>query len=282
MKIYSTLFALLSITATSLTSAESRIASYNIAASEPHDTSRYTQGLVIHGTKLIETTGQYGESAIYSAPYSLQNNAKNAPNSTYRNTQSYVFANEMRYGDYIFGEGATVFRDRLWVLTWKNQLIFEFDLSPFKLKKKHKVKGQWWGLTHDGERMIASNGSSTLQFLAVVNGELKVTGSLDIRHNQRAIKNLNELEYVNGWVLANVWQTNQIVAINPNDGNVEWHLDLTEIATKEPNFNNFDNVLNGIAYDQQTKRLLVTGKRWSQMHWLEVPRLYSSPSISSN
>ena len=145
-------------------------------------------------------------------------------------------------------------------LTWHNQVGYVYDKVSFSLQRSFDVQGEGWGLTYDGQNLIMSNGSSTL---AVLNPQTyQVVNQINVNYGNEPLTNINELEYINGSIYANIWHSMKIAIINPQTGQVTGIVDLTGIY--EPN--NYDLVLNGIAYDAQTGRLLVTGKNWPNLY----------------
>ncbi len=168
---------------------------------------------------------------------------------------------ERRY----FGEGITIFDDRIYQLTWVSNIGFVYDLETMTQQSSFYVPGEGWGLTHDGENLIMSDGSSFLRFLDPQNQEevrrIQVTDELG------AVGNLNELEYINGEIWANVWYQDYIVRIDPETGEVTSRVDLTGLNSSR---RNLDAVLNGIAWDADNGRLFVTGKLWPNLYEIEV------------
>jgi glutamine cyclotransferase len=168
-----------------------------------------------------------------------------------------------------FGEGITDWKTSLIQLTWRSEVGFVYDLATFKQTRTFRYRGEGWGLTHDKTRLIMSDGSAELRFL---NPEtFAETGRLTVRDGREPVSDLNELEYVDGEVFANVWQTDRIARISPKDGRVTGWIDLTGLLP--PAERATDAVLNGIAYDASTRRLFVTGKLWPRLFEIElVPR----------
>jgi glutamine cyclotransferase len=224
--------------------------SYRIVRQIPHDTSFWTQGLVFDGGFLYEGTGEYGNSGIF----------KIAPSS------GQVLQSRTLESEY-FGEGITIFEKRLIQLTWKSRVGFVYDKDSFALLKTFHYPTEGWGLTHNGRQLILSDGTDTLYFLDpqtfAVTGQIKVTAA------GRPVTQLNELEFVNGRILANIWQSDRIAQIESDTGAVVAWIDLTglldSIVTDEP-----IDVLNGIAWNPKTGRLFVTGKLWPALFEIEL------------
>jgi glutamine cyclotransferase len=228
-------------------------AGFEVVQSWPHDPQAFTQGLVYREGKLYEGTGMYGESSIRQVD--LQTGGvlrrRNMP-------QQY------------FGEGIALFGGKLYQLTWRSQLGFIYDAATFDLVGQFSYTGEGWGLTEDGSSLILSDGTSTLRFLDPTT--FAVRRSVKVTDSGREIIHLNELEYVNGEVYANVWKTDLIARIDPATGNVKGWIDLSGLLPAAERTDNED-VLNGIAYDAAQDRLLVTGKNWPKLFQIRpVPR----------
>ncbi len=221
---------------------------YNIVNDYPHDQKAFTQGLVMNEGVLYESTGLYGGSTLRRVDLETGNVL-----------QSYVLSNEF------FGEGITVFGDRIIQLTWQNQTGFVYDKDSFNLLQVFSYPTEGWGITTDGTQLIMSDGTANLYFIDPENFEK--TGQIEV-HDNEPVTNLNELEYIDGEVYANIWQTDKIVIINPYTGQVKAWIDLAGIYTQENNDTN--SVLNGIAYDAKGERLFVTGKLWSQLFEIKL------------
>jgi len=168
-----------------------------------------------------------------------------------------------------FGEGITEWKGSIYQLTWQTQIGFVYDLATFQQTKTFNYRGEGWGLTHDGSRLIMSDGSSSLRFLDP--STLQETGRLRVRDHTGPIDQLNELEYVRGEIFANIWQTERIARISPKDGRVTGWIDLSGLLS--PMERGGADVLNGIAYDPAGDRLFVTGKWWPRLFEIKiVPR----------
>lgn len=206
----------------------------------PHDARAYTQGLIFHDGFLYEGTGKRGESSLRKVEL-----------ETGRVVQS------LKLDHRLFGEGITLWNDRIIQLTWQNELGIVYDRETFKEVERFRYEGQGWGVTHDGTHLIVSDGSSTLRFLDP--RTYRVVRRLRVHNNGRRVSNLNELEYVGDEIFANIWYKDYIVRISPQSGAVTGWIDLRGLL---PNRRDRDHVLNGIAYDSAKKRLFVTGKNW--------------------
>lgn len=214
----------------------------------PHDTQNYTQGLEFSDGKLYESTGDPGQAGkttlgIVDMASGTFSSLKNGLDATY------------------FGEGITILGNTLYQLTWKNGMCFTYDKNNMILKKEtFTYSGEGWGLCNNGKEIIMSDGSEYITFRDPSN--FRVLRTIQVYDNVQARTNLNELEYINGKIYANVWQTNTIIAIDPATGKVLEQIDATELEILGKN--NGD-VLNGIAYNPATKKTYVTGKYWSKL-----------------
>ena len=226
---------------------------YEVVKVYPHDENAFTQGLVIDDGVLYEGTGLYGSSSL-----------RRVDLETGKVLQMYALPSRL------FGEGITVFGDRIIQLTWLNQTGFVYDKESFGLLQEFSYPTEGWGITNDGSQLIISDGTSTLYFLNPETfgkvGQVEVHDS-----NGNPVVNLNELEYIKGEVYANIWGEEKIAIINPHSGQVTGWIDLTGIYNHENLSSN--SVLNGIAYDEEGDRLFVTGKMWSQLFQIKLTAL---------
>ncbi len=212
----------------------------------PHDTEAFTQGLVVTDGKLIESTGQYGTSWIAEVDI-----------ATGRQDKKVILDKEY------FGEGVTVLNNKVYQLTWKNKKGFIYDFKSYEKLGEFSYDSEGWGITHDNVNLIMSDGSDKLYFLDTLS--LKAVKTISVTEGGRPLKNLNELEYIEGYLYANLWQTNYIVRIDPVTGVVLGRLDLTRVAEAVYPGNPNADVLNGIAYEPKSKMILITGKLWPAM-----------------
>lgn len=224
--------------------------SFNVVATYPHDDAAFTQGLVYHDGLLYEGTGLYRWSSIRIAELSTGN-----------------IIEQVDLPDDIFGEGITIMGDRVYQVTWKENTGFVYSMDDLTEIRSFSYSGEGWGLTHDRNHLILSNGSSTLNFLDPET--FQVVRTVDVTYDNEPISNLNELEYVDGVIYANVWHLDQIVMIDPNDGAAIGWIDLDGIQNHLDSTEGID-VLNGIAYNYETGRLLVTGKLWPNVFEIEL------------
>ncbi len=221
---------------------------YNVVNVYPHDEDAFTQGLVFEDGFLYEGTGRYGQSTLRRVELETGNV-----------TQLYALP------DNLFGEGITIFGDRIIQLTWKSGKGFVYDRSSFDLLQEFEYPTEGWGITHDGSRLIMSVGNETLYFLDPET--FQTIGQVEV-YDEESVTSLNELEYINGRVYANIWNEDKIAIINPQSGQVTGWIDLAGINDTENQ--NIYTVLNGIAYDQNGDRLFVTGKMWSKLFEIEL------------
>ena len=225
--------------------------SFSVTAAYPHDKSAFTQGLVIYKGELFESTGQEGSSWISTVDITTGASEKK-------------INLDARY----FGEGITILNNKIYQLTWKNKTGFVYDASTFKQLNNFNYQTEGWGLTHDGSNLIMSDGTSRLYFLDTVT--FKIVKSLQIEDSNGPVNYLNELEYANGLIYANIWQTSRIAQIDLKDGKVLGYLDLAILTDQARSLNPAADVLNGIAWHSETKSLLITGKYWPNLFVLKL------------
>jgi glutamine cyclotransferase len=226
------------------------IYSYNIVNTYPHDPDAFTEGLVFDDGFLYEGTGLYGNSSLRKVELETGNVL-----------QIHELSVEF------FGEGITIYGDKIIQLTWQSHIGFVYDKNSFELLQEFNYSTEGWGITHDGTRLIMSDGTSTLHFLDPQTFE--EIGQLEVFDDRGPVTKLNELEYVQGEIYANVWQTDRIAIIAPETGRVIGWVDLRGLLTAEDRSEQVD-VLNGIAYDAATDRLFVTGKLWPKLFEIKL------------
>ena len=222
---------------------------FRVKAEYPHLRTSYTQGLQFIDGELWEGTGEWGESVLQKIDL--------------ESGKAEVLA---RLPQTEFGEGITVLGDKVFQLTWTNNTAHIYDRSG-RLLSNARYAGEGWGLTSDGEKLYMSNGTSTIYRInpATFSRESKMTVTL----RGAPLEMINELEWIDGKIWANVYTTDQIVIINPKTGIVEGVIDLEGLQKEEDTFADTD-VLNGIAYDAATGRILLTGKRWNKIYEIEI------------
>jgi glutaminyl-peptide cyclotransferase len=225
------------------------VSKYKVVKSYPHDRQAFTQGLVYLDGVLYEGTGLLGQSGIRKVKL-----------------ETGEVLQQRALDPKFFGEGIVVWGKSIVQLTWQSEIGFVYDLTTFAPQKTFAYKGEGWGLTHDGKQIIMSDGTSSLRFLDPQT--LKETGRLTVRDGGVPLKDLNELEFVRGEILANVWQQHRIARISPKTGDVTGWIDLSGLLS--PGESAGVDVLNGIAYDAAGDRLFVTGKLWPKVFEIKV------------
>jgi len=225
-------------------------APYTVVAIHPHDPEAFTQGLVYHEGRLYEGTGLWGESSV-----------RIVEPETGEVTLIHLMPREY------FGEGITVLGGRIIQVTWQSRVGFVYDVDTLEPMGNFTFDSEGWGLTHDGDRLILSDGSSTLRFLDPET--FQETGSVEVLDGEEPVTRINELEYVDGVVYANIWQTDLVALIDPESGSVLGWLDLSGLRDLIEDDSDID-VLNGIAYDEESGHLYVTGKLWPLMFEIEI------------
>lgn len=225
---------------------------YNIAGTLPHDTSSFTEGLEFYNNTLLESTGNYGKSKLLQVDP-----------ATGKVLQQVVL--DPKY----FGEGISVLHDTLYQMTYKEHKLFLYSVKDFKKLAELPLSIEGWGMTNDGKNLIASDGSSNLYFYEP--GTFKLLRTQGVTEGGTPIVNINELEYINGFIYANQWTYNYILKIDPNTGQVVAKMDLSDIINKEKvklpgNIDETGAWLNGIAYNPTTNKIYITGKLWPELY----------------
>jgi glutamine cyclotransferase len=229
---------------------QARPVAFRVVQSFPHDSGAFTQGLLWHDGALYESTGLEGKSSV-----------RRVDLATGKVLQI------RRQPDDVFSEGLALAGDRLYQITWQNRRAFAYDLKTFQTVGEWTYEGEGWGLTCDGHDLIMSDGSEYLTRRDPQTFEEKKR--VAVTFNGKALRNLNELEWINGQVWANVWQSDTIVRIDPQSGAVQSYLDCSDLLGKQTRRGGED-VLNGIAYDAQNKRIFITGKLWPRLFEIKV------------
>ncbi len=224
---------------------EARQVAYEVVNNYPHDRAAFLQGLVWHNDGFYESTGQFGQSSLRHVEF-----------------PSGKVLRRINLDPQLFGEGLALVDNRLIQLTWQSHRGFVYDRETFKLLREFKYDTEGWGLTYDGKSLILSDGSDVLTYLSPETFE--VSRRLPVKFNGQPLRDINELEFIDGQVWANVWHSDKIVRIDPASGQVKSYLDLTGILP-EAEKDNSEAVLNGIAYDSQRKRIFVSGKLWPRI-----------------
>jgi glutamine cyclotransferase len=230
---------------------------YKVVNTFPHDPQAFTQGLEFHDGYLYEGTGLKGKSSL-----------RRVELRTGRVVQIHRLPSEY------FGEGITILGDKIFQLTWQNGVCFVYDRRTFRQITQFRYDGEGWGLTNDGMRLIMSDGSEVITFRDP--DTFAEVRKITVRAQGRPVKNLNELEYIEGEIWANIWYSDIIARIDPSTGIVKAWVDMEGLPVKD---RDIEAVMNGIAYDRQNKRLFVTGKNWDKLFEIElIPPQNAAPS----
>ncbi|MDQ1639264.1 MAG: glutaminyl-peptide cyclotransferase [Pyrinomonadaceae bacterium] len=229
-----------------------RLYGYEVVHAWPHDRGAYTQGLVFNDGKLIESTGQVGHSSLRRVELEtgkvLQKVDVDAP---------------------YFAEGITLLKGKIYQLTWQQQLGFVYDAWTFEKIGEFHYLGEGWGLANDGQSLILSDGSNRIRFLDP--GNFAVQKTIAVVDGKAPVNELNELEYVQGEIYANIWHADRIARIDPQNGAVVGWIELTGLLARGE-VSDEEAVLNGIAYDETNGRLFVTGKLWPKLFEIRLTR----------
>ncbi len=225
---------------------------YQILNIWPHDSNAFTQGLILVDGKLLESTGQEGSSSLRHVELETGKILK-----------------KVDVPVPYFAEGIAVLNGKIYQLTWQHQLGFIYDLQTLQRVGDFKYQGEGWGLTTDGTSLIMSDGTNRLRFIDPSN--FRVTKIINVIDGTTPVDDLNELEFVQGEIYANIWHDDRIAVVDPQNGRVKAWIDLTGLIP-EGELPDEEAVLNGIAYDQASNRLFVTGKLWPRLFEIKVRR----------
>lgn len=215
----------------------------------PHDHNSYTQGLFFSGGKFYESTGQYGHSKFREVDLETGKAIRN-----------------LDFNRKYFAEGSVMLNGKLFILTWESNVAFIYDAESLQYLSTYTYPREGWGLTTDGKHLIASDGTSKLYFM---DEKFAVSKTLNVTMNGRPIKLLNELEYIDGKIWANVYTSDLILIINPDNGSVEATVDCTGLLPRQLRETQTD-VLNGIAYNPETQKIYLTGKNWKRLYEVKL------------
>ncbi|KAF0239028.1 MAG: hypothetical protein FD181_413 [Prolixibacteraceae bacterium] len=225
---------------------------YQVVNTFPHSKTHFTQGLEFYNGFIYEGTGEYGTSGLFKTDL-----------RTGKTLQSHMLA------DQYFGEGITILNDKIYQLTYRTQKGFVYQLSDFAVIDSFQFKSkEGWGLTNDGAHLIMSDGTHVLTWLNA--NDFSVVKTLEVANNKGIVNYLNELEYINGTIYANVYTTDLIVQIDPDTGKILSQINLAGIINIYKNNQDKIDYLNGIAYDNKTERLFVTGKLWPKLFEIKI------------
>ena len=226
---------------------------YDVVKVYPHDPKAYTQGLIYQDGYMYEGTGQYGESSIRKI------DMKDGKTLSVLNIDNQLF-----------GEGITIYKDKIYQITWRSRKGFIYDLKTFTLESTFHYNTEGWGITTAGNDLIMSDGSNKLYYMTPSN--FNVVKTVEVYDHNGEVSQLNELEYIDGTLWANVWLTDRIVAIDPESGAVKGELNMKNLLSPadKATTDDKDDVLNGIAWNPEKGTFYVTGKRWPKMFEIKI------------
>ena len=235
-----------------LNNKQPEIYSYEIINTYPHDITSYTQGLEFYKGELFESTGQYNESKLRKVDYKTGDVLKNI---------------DLKNG--YFGEGLTVLDDKIYQLTWQADTGFIYDVNTFEKLNifRYNNSKEGWGICNDGKLLYKSDGTEKIWILNTTT--VSEDDKIEVYTNKAKIKSLNELEWINGKIYANIYQQNGVVIVNPKNGAVEGVIDFSPLKDLVKQHSGLD-VLNGIAYNPETETIFVTGKRWDKLFEVKI------------
>jgi glutamine cyclotransferase len=225
---------------------------FEVVGSWPHDTAAFTQGLEFYRGALYESTGGHGTSSLREVELETGRVVRKVDVP----------------GEY-FAEGLTIFQGKIYQLTWQSHKGFVYDLASFQIVGQFAYEGEGWGLTHDDRSLIMSDGTNRIRFLDPVN--YRVERSIQVYDGDSPVMKLNELEYINGEIYANIWQTDWIVRLDSQTGKILGWIDLKDLL-KSADRSAATDVLNGIAYDDAREKLFVTGKLWPKIFQIRLKK----------
>lgn len=226
--------------------------SYQIVNIWPHDPNAFTQGLVFLDGKLLESTGQQGQSSLRSVEL-----------------QTGKVLKKVDVPIPYFAEGIALLNNKIYQLTWEHQVGFVYDAQTLEKTGQFNYSGEGWGLATDGRSLLLSDGSNRIRFLDP--DSFRVTKTIAVVDGKTPVNQLNELEYVNGEIYANIWHDDRIAVIDPENGHVKAWIDLAGLL-QPGDVADPEGVLNGIAFDQAGDRLFVTGKLWPRLYEIKIKR----------
>lgn len=249
-------------TANSANLPEGKVPEYtfDIVNTYSHDPKAFTQGLVIYNNFFYEGTGGRQSDSFHSSLRKVE-------------IESGKVVQKVDLPGQYFGEGITIFNDRIYQITWQEKKAFVYDVNDFKIVKEFSYFGEGWGITHDTANLIMSDGTQVLRFINPEN--FQVVRTLVVTDEKgKEIDEINELEYVKGEIWANIWREGWIARIDPQSGKLVGRIDLEDLAERQMDDDPNADVLNGIAYDQASDRIFVTGKKWRKVFEIKLkPKL---------
>lgn len=224
----------------------------------PHDTASFTQGLLIHNGKLFESTGGKPTISNYKSWMGIVDLKTGKAEKKVMLDTTY------------FGEGITILNNKIYQLTWETNKGFVYDANTLKFEKEFPLKTEGWGIINDGKSLIVSDGTSNLYYLNPENFSTEKV--ISVTDNNGPVGNLNEMEYIGGFIYANKWQSDEILKINPENGKIVGVADMSGLLNQyakeymsDEKYSNGEGVLNGIAYDSATSKIYITGKLWPKI-----------------
>ncbi|TAL69590.1 MAG: glutaminyl-peptide cyclotransferase [Bacteroidetes bacterium] len=223
---------------------------YKVIHSYPHDREAFTQGLFYDKGSLFEGTGQESGSSLREVEL-----------------ETGKVLRQLNLSSSLFGEGITLYGEKIYQVTWTSKVGFVYDKSTFKLINKIYYQTQGWGLTTIKDQIVMSDGSNVIYFFEPET--FTVVSRIEVYNNREKVDSLNELEYINGEIWANIWMSDRIARIDPASGKVLGYIDLKGILP-ESEQNHDTDVLNGIAYDQDGGRIFITGKKWPKLYEIRL------------
>lgn len=221
----------------------------NVVREYVHDDAAYTQGLFFDGGQMYESTGQYGQSSFRKVDY-----------------LSGKVLKQLNFSKKYFGEGSVMLDGKLYILTWMNKVAFVYDAKTLEYKQSFSYPREGWGLTTDGKYLYASDGTSKIY---VLDTNFKLLRSINVTGNGKSLRYLNELEWIDGKIWANIYTTDLIAIIDPETGDVEGMVDCSGLLPEKLRTENTD-VLNGIAYNPETGQIFITGKNWKRLYEITI------------
>lgn len=242
-----TVFTIILMSLLILSCADAQVKEYSleVVAEYPHDTESYTQGLFFNDGQMYESTGLHGKSTFRMV-----------------DMQTGKALKRLDFDDKYFVEGSVMWKGNLYILTWETKMAFVYDAETLEYKSTWKYPREGWGITTDGKQLIASDGSANLYFM---NENFALDRKVRVTIEDRPIRFINELEYIDGKIWANVYTSDEIVIINPKDGRIQGIVDCRGLLPKELRTPTTD-VLNGIAYNPADGKIYLTGKNWPKLY----------------
>jgi glutamine cyclotransferase len=225
------------------------IYTFHVENKYPHDPAAFTQGLVYYNGRFYEGTGLYGESSLRII-----------------DPTTGEIVGRVNISEKYFGEGITILGEYVYQLTWKGHIGFVYDIE-LNLVSNFSIPREGWGLTHNGTHLVLSDGTSTISYIDPTT--LKIIDTLNVTYDGKEVTMINELEYFDGYIYANIWQTDMIAIIEPATGEVASWIDLTGLQNQLDSTTGID-ALNGIAYDPDTGKVFVTGKLWPNLFEIKL------------